>query len=181
MGECTGNAKPPRRRRWCEPRTRVASPAATGPGRCLHTTRATDGGTAGCNEFLFYRGNKGSRKYFDGAVILGRQNKPGLTAVLYSTYNNIVHRNVILKDPEIGCELRLTSVRVSLGSVSILQTVCPGALVLGGGGGGLPHSVPSLESLGPLAPVQPPPAGFHAQAVSLPILPVTFEETPAEK
>ena len=42
------------------------------------------------------------------------------------------------------------------------------------------HSVATLEALGPLPPVQPLPSALHAQPVSLPILPVTFEVTPAE-
>ena len=45
--------------------------------------------------------------------------------------------------------------------------------------GGLPHPVPALEALGPLAAVQPFAPRLHAKAVTLAILPVALVRTSA--
>ena len=80
-------------------------------------------------------------------------------------------------DPFICCVL--TSVSVRLRAVAVLQPVCPGALILGWGAGGLADPVPALEALRPLPPVEPLASTLHPQAMSLPVLPVTFEVAPA--
>ena len=68
---------------------------------------------------------------------------------------------------------------VSLWTVSVLQPVGPCPLVLGAVDGGLPHPVPALEPLGPLAAVQPLAPRLHTKAVTLPILPVALVRTSA--
>lgn len=66
----------------------------------------------------------------------------------------------------------LTSIRVLLGAVAVLEAVVPGALVPGAARLALPDPIPALEAVRPLAPVNPAPLGLQAQAVPLALRPV---------
>lgn len=71
-------------------------------------------------------------------------------------------------------DMRLTSVRVALAAVAILQPRSPRALVACTGSGGLAHSIASLEALCPLSAVQPASLGLHAQPVTLALEPLAL-------
>lgn len=71
-----------------------------------------------------------------------------------------------------------TSIAVRLHAISVLQPVTPGALVPGRSVLALADSVAALEPVGPLAPVNPPPLGFHAEPVSFPLRPVALIQVP---
>lgn len=75
----------------------------------------------------------------------------------------------------------LTTVGVGLRAVAVLQTVGPGALILGVGGGGLTDSIATLEALSPFASVEPAAARLHPQPVALAVLPLAFEGASAAK
>ena len=77
------------------------------------------------------------------------------------------------------CFCRHTSIGVGLGSVTVLQSVGPRAVVFGRGSERLADTVAAFESLRPFASVNPPAARFDAQSVPLPVLPVAFECAPA--
>lgn len=74
----------------------------------------------------------------------------------------------------------LTAVGIGLGAVAILKAARPGALVLGGRGGRLPHPVAALEALGPLAAIQPATARLHTETMSLAVLPLALVTRTAE-
>lgn len=71
--------------------------------------------------------------------------------------------------------LGFTSISISLGAVAVLQPVGPCALVFSGGRGALSDTVTTLETLRPLASVDPSTTRLDAQAVSLSILPLTLK------
>ena len=68
----------------------------------------------------------------------------------------------------------LTTVGVSLGTVTVLQTAGPRALVSRSGGSRLSDPVTTFESLSPFSPIKPTATGLHTQAVSLAVLPLSF-------
>lgn len=70
-----------------------------------------------------------------------------------------------------------TAICICFRPVSVLESVGPGAFVLGAGRLTLPDAVSPLESLSPLAAVDPPSAGLDAQAVPLAVLPLAPEGT----
>lgn len=67
-----------------------------------------------------------------------------------------------------------SAISISLRSVTILQSTGPSALVPGRGGGRLSDTVPTLVSLAPFAPIDPPSSRLHSQTVSLSILPLSL-------
>lgn len=73
----------------------------------------------------------------------------------------------------------LTSITVRLHAISILQPVTPGALVPGRCVQALSNSVPTLESVSPLSPVNPPTLRFYAESVAFPLCPVALVHIPA--
>jgi len=73
----------------------------------------------------------------------------------------------------------LTSIRVRLCSVSVLQPVVPGALVLPARPRALPHAVASLKAARPLALVHPAALVLDAHAVPLALSPGALEGVPA--
>lgn len=71
--------------------------------------------------------------------------------------------------------LALTSIRVSLGPISVLQSVVPRTLVLATGTGALPYSVTPLKSMRPLPLVHPLALVLHADAMAFALRPRTLE------
>lgn len=74
-----------------------------------------------------------------------------------------------------GAQAGLTSIRIGLGAVAVLQTIVPSALILGTAAAALPGSVPPLEAVGPLALVEPASLGLYAQPVPFAMAPVSLE------
>lgn len=68
----------------------------------------------------------------------------------------------------------LTSISVCFGSVSILESVSPGSVILGRRRKRLTDAVAALEALRPLAAVDPAAAALHAQSVPFAVLPMAF-------
>lgn len=69
------------------------------------------------------------------------------------------------------CLVPLTSIRVRFCSVSVLQSVVPGPLVLPTRARALPHAVSSLKAVRPLALIYPAALVLDAHAVSLALSP----------
>ena len=81
-----------------------------------------------------------------------------------------------LAPPQV-CRLqaRLTSIRVGLGAIAVLQAVVPSALILGTAAAALPGPVAALEAVCPLALVEPASLGLYAQPMPFALAPVSLE------
>jgi len=102
--------------------------------------------------------------------------------LIYKTFRNLY--SMICKKKKSSwtyqIDLGLTTIGVSFGAVTVLQTAGPRALVSCCRGSRLPDPVSTLEPLSPFSPVKPAATCLHTQTVPFAVLPLSFVSWPTE-